>query len=191
MLLVEIKYTYIDPTLAPYYKDEFSAGEDKTGVYFMFAGLGCLLGGLLTPVLASKPFPLRTPLIVGNLTSGVTAFFLAPVTHRGTLISSVFFLYVGAIFDSLISGPIVALMNAAVEHEYPKEQQDTLRGYILSVNAFTNSVGQFLGPIIGSLMAAVFGFRWTCGLLGALIFGVAIVHHALVDICTIVTKGTY
>ena len=80
----------------------------------MLLGLGCLIGGLLTPILVNTLLPLRTLLIIGNLASGVTAYLLAPVTHRGTLHSSVFFLYVGAIFDLFISGPMVAYMNASL-----------------------------------------------------------------------------
>ena len=99
MLLVQIKFTYIDPTLAPYYKEEFHVAEEVTGLYFMFLGLGVLVGGLLTPVITSKFLSLRGVLIMGNLTTGATAYLLAPVTHRGTLHSSVFFLYLGAIFD--------------------------------------------------------------------------------------------
>ena len=102
--------------------------------------------------------PLHIPLIYGNLLLGVSTFFVAPMTHRGTLFSSVFALYVTGICDPLIYVAGLPVAYDALKDRYVGQEQP-LKDYITVSVYFAIASGNFLGPILGSFMTSAFGFR--------------------------------
>ena len=115
-----MKQTFVDPTLAPFYKDEYHVGDADMGLYLMFIGLGTLLGSLLIPITASK-FSIRAPLIIGNLAAGIIAYFVAPVSHKGTLFSSVFALYAGGALEQMVKGSLLAIIIHMAQDNFSKD----------------------------------------------------------------------
>ena len=180
-LLCDLKATYVDPTLAPFYKEEYHVGNAQVGLCFMFLGFGNLLGGILTPITASY-FSLRAPLIIGNFVCGVTPFFLAPVLFSGSLTSSVLALYIGAVAEQMICGVITAVMYDAIGSKFPSDHQESLKDNLISMNNLAIASGQFIGPIIGSVLTALVGFRWSSTMLSILILGISTVHHVTLDL---------
>ena len=117
--MFQMKQTFLDPTLARFYKDEYHVNDSQMGLYLMFLGLGTLLGSILTPIAANR-YSIRAPMIIGNLATGVTFFFVAPTTHHGSLLCSVFALYAGGAFEQMVKGSLLAVLNDTVQDKYPK-----------------------------------------------------------------------
>ena len=115
-----MKQTFIDPTLAPFYKDEYHVDDANMGLYLMFLGLGSLLGSILTPIAANN-FSIRAPLVIGNLATGLVAYFVAPVFHKGTLFCSVFALYAGGALEQMVKGSLLAIMIHMVQDSFSKD----------------------------------------------------------------------
>ena len=47
IFLSHIQEAYIDPTLVPYYKNEFYVSDERIGVMLTFFGVGILFGAVL------------------------------------------------------------------------------------------------------------------------------------------------
>ena len=145
------------------------------GVLFMCFGVGALLGGVMTAFL-QRFLPLRVPLLLGSLLLGFSTFLTAPVTHKGTLFSSVLFLYTSGLLLPTISISIVPVVLQALEPEF-EGRELALKDYVNAINFFTTSSGIFVGPIIGSELTTAIGFRATTTILGAVISLFAVVHY--------------
>ena len=75
----------------------------------MFFGIGILFGSVLVMIMHTF-LPIHVPLVYGNLLLAVSTFFVAPVTNKGSIESSVAALYVTGICNPLtfVSGLPVA-----------------------------------------------------------------------------------
>ena len=73
-------------------------------------------------------------------------------------------------------------MIDSVQNQYRMEQQEALKVYLIAVNAFVLAAGQFVGPILGSVMTSHMGFHYSTAALSGCILATAIAHHATVDI---------
>ena len=167
-----VEETYIDPTLVPYYKDEYFVKDHILGLLLMFFGLGVLIGAILVIVMQHY-FALNVPLLYGNFLLAVSVYLVAPVTHKGNLYSSVAALYITGICDPMIYVPTVPVIYEELIVDYPGHEQE-LTDYVTVVSYTVIAAGQFMGPIIGSAMTMLMGFRGTASTLGGLILLVAI-----------------
>ena len=126
--------------MVPYYKDEFNVEEDEIGTLLLFLGLGTVFGAIIA-MLTQHCMPQHYPVLLGNFSLGVAVYLVAPVTHKGSLVSSVAALYATGVCHNLIALPMMPIIHAELIKYFKGEDEVALKDHIAVLFYFANSSG--------------------------------------------------
>ena len=183
-MLAAIGFGYITPTLQQHLHSELGAGTGLVGALFGLTAATYAMGAPISGWLADRYGHTRV-LTIGIIGMGFAYLLLGPTPLLGNtgalphvllwLICVTSLLMLGA-FASLAFIPCMPVMEAAASDRFGESS-----GVGETVASLYNGVycaGEAAGPLVGSLLTSLIGFKWGTTVVAALLFIYGIVFTA-------------
>ena len=164
-----------------------------------FAVPGVIYAGL-SPLmyLLTEKLPKRAVILIGILLMSVGMFFVGTSKSLGLENSPVMIMLGLAIIGAaagMISIPVLPEMLEAIEERNDKNYNlEELNNYISGIFVTSTGIGEFIGPVLGSILNARYGFRESQDIYANIIIVFAIIYflsvgHIFIFIRTAKERG--
>jgi len=169
-MLANTDYAFLEPTLGDHVRDnDLASSPDTIGMLFSVASICYTLSCPLIGILAARERFGPRPVIVTGLLLQVLGFLLigpSPLLrlksiHSGQLITSLVMFGLG---ESMSMTPVMDDMMHSCG-----DTADAAVNSLSSLMASAFSLGQMVGPLVGSGLASRVGFPWACTVMAAML----------------------
>lgn len=168
-MLANSDYAFLEPTLGEHaQRMELASGPDSIGLLFSVASVTYTLSCPVIGILASRERLGPRIIIVGGLVMQLLGFlligpapFLGSEVHFGQMVVSLVLFGVG---ESMSMTPVMDDMMHSCD-ELAGECVNSLS----SMMAASFSLGQMVGPLIGSGLTSRLGFPWACSVMAVVL----------------------
>lgn len=176
-MLANSDYAFLEPTLGNHVRDsQLADSPDAIGMLFSVASISYTVSCPVIGILAQRDRFGPRPIIVGGLLLQVLGFLLIGPTpllrleslHTGQLMVSLFFFGVG---ESMSMTPVMDDMMHSCG-----EAADAAVNSLSSLMPSAFSLGQMLGPLIGSGLTSRVGFAWASTVMASML----LIHTSVV-----------
>jgi MFS family permease len=163
-------YAFLEPTLGDHARDQgLASSPDSIGMLFSIASITYTVSCPIIGILANRDRFGPRPVIVTGLLLQILGFLLigpSPLLrlrslHTGQMVVSLILFGVG---ESMSMTPVMDDMMHACG-----DMADAAVNSLSSIMAASFSLGQMVGPLIGSGLASRWGFPWACTVMSVLI----------------------
>mmetsp|Transcript_25968 Transcript_25968/g.51767 ORF Transcript_25968/g.51767 Transcript_25968/m.51767 type:complete len:462 (-) Transcript_25968:248-1633(-) len=160
-------YCVFDPTLA-LRMDHYGLSQTFQGVIFTVMPFSYMLGTLFTSYLLPKWIEIRVTLITGSLLLGLSILLIGPVFEERNPDMMV----IGIALSFILIGPAciqnISEMMRVVEHAFPTYDLEHANSLLSGIVNGCFGVGMAAGPLMGSSLYQIFGFRIMCNVTGGI-----------------------
>lgn len=168
-MLANSDYAFLEPTLGEHaQRMGLASGPDSIGLLFSVASVTYTLSCPVIGILASRERLGPRIIIVGGLVMQLFGFlligpapFLGSEVHFGQMVVSLVLFGVG---ESMSMTPVMDDMMHSCG-----ELADASVNSLSSMMAASFSLGQMIGPLIGSGLTSRMGFPWACSLMAVVL----------------------
>lgn len=170
-MLANSDYAFLEPTLGDHARDrDIASSPDAVGMLFSVASVTYTLSCPLIGIMANRDRVGPRPIIVCGLLLQLLGFVLigpSPILRVGTTLSSGQMLVSLTLFGLGESMSMTPVMDDMM-HSCGENAEASVNA-LSSMMASSFSLGQMIGPLIGSGTTSRFGFPWACTLMAGVL----------------------
>ncbi|KAL4453663.1 hypothetical protein ABPG74_009559 [Tetrahymena malaccensis] len=169
---------FLDPTMGIYFEETYGLDDLYVGLVFSVGTVVYLLASPIGTKMLQYTKNYEFLLFLGSILTGISFFFLGPDEYtflpQKLYITCIANGFIG-LASILIYIPALPQLYKILLRMYPEENEEIIGDISSALYNTSYAVGEFIGPLLGGLLAQSFSFSR-----GASLFGLAIVGFSLI-----------
>lgn len=177
-----LAYCVFEPTLSLRMED-YGLSQTYQGLIFAIMPLMYMVGTFMTPYAVPRWVEIRVTLIIGMIMLSLSMILVGPFFEEKNLTVMLIGLFLTGSFLGPTIIPNMAEMMFATKRAFPTSDLEHANSLLSGMLSCCYGAGQAAGPLLGSILYQVLGFRWMCDISAAIVLAFAICYFCCCQGC--------